>query len=548
MLTCSRYAIKQFRRGSILPTFRLLLIAALAVAVGSFTQYSQALGVDLENGSITFSLRQEPPNLDSSISADTTSGHMLRLMNEGLVRVSERGKILPGVAKSWQMDVMQVTFELRDDAKWADGKPVVAGDFVYAWRRLVDPTTGARGSTLFAHLIRNANEIMAGELPPEKLAVTAPDDYTLKVTLSHPAPYFLSVVSGTPYFPLRKDFVERQGERYAADAENLLSNGPFVVDEWIHGSKLKFSRNPHYWNQAELSLDALNVGYITADVRSLLNLYKSKELAVLELDEETLKDASRNDLPIRKARRNCIAWLALNMREDRLTHDQRVREAVRLAVDREGFVNRIVALPGTRKIDSPFTRELRGARTSFQREHPAETIDYDVQRARELIAEVRADRGELPPLVLLANETRQIEAEFIQGELINRLGLDVRVDKQTFKQSIAKMRAGDFDLTRVGFCGGVVTDPVVYANVFESTSPFNDVGYANPEYDALLQETRSTIDQVKRMAAFDAMQKLLYQDIPLIPTHQYSYVYLQDQRVAGLKRYPQVDFSRGYIE
>lgn len=504
-------------------------------------------GVDLENNSITFSLRQEPPNLDSSLSEDTTSSKVLRMVNEGLVAVDQRGRIQPAIATSWDVDVMQVTFHLRDNAKWANGDTVTAHDFVYSWRRLVNPETGARGSTLFAYLIRNAEEIMAGELPVEELGVEALDDFTFRVTLSQPAAYFLYIATGVPYYPLNQKFVESHGDEHAANAENLLSNGPFKMDKWVHNASITFSRNPYYWNQEAVNLDAMDVGYITADSRSLLNLYKSGEIAELELEEEILKEAVQNNLRIRKTPRNCIAWIWLNTREGRATSDRRIRESIRLALDRDAYVNNIVALPGTEKIDSPFTRQLRGVKSNFQREFPTPEIETDVNRAKAILAEVREEKGELPPIVLLANDSRQIEAEFIQGQLITKLGLDVKVDKQTFKQAIEKQRIGDFDLARVGFCGGSLTDPIAYASSFESSSPFNDGGYVSAEYDRLLNETRNTVDQTKRMTAFDQMQKLIYQDIPMIPTHQYSFVYLQDDRIAGIQRYPIEDFSKGYI-
>lgn len=504
-------------------------------------------GIDLENNSITISLRQEPPNLDSTLSEDTTSSKIIRLINEGLVGVNRRGQIVPRVAHSWDIDVMQVTFHLRDNAKWSNGDPVTAHDFVYSWRRLVDPKTGARGSTLFAHLVRNGEKIMAGELPPEELGVEAPDDYTFVVSLSQPASYFIYIASGVPYFPLNQKFVEAQGDEHAADAVNLLSNGAFKMDKWVHSASIELSRNPHYWDRGEVALDALDVGYITADTRSLLNLYNSGEIAELELEEDILKDAVNKNLRIRKVPRNCIAWVWLNTREGRATSDRRIREAIRLALDRDSYVNTIVALPGVERIDSPFTKQLRGVNSDFQREFPAPAIEHDVAKGRAILEEVRKEKGALPPIVLLANETRQIDAEFIQGQLISKLGLDVKVDKQTFKQAIEKQRNGDFDLARVGFCGGSLTDPIAYASSFESTGPFNDGGYNNPEYDRLLNETRNTIDQTKRMEAFDAMQKLLHRDIPMIPTHQYSYVYVQDQRLAGFQRYPLEDFSRGRI-
>ena len=220
-----------------------------------------------------------------------------------------------------------------------------------------------------------------------------------------------------------------------------------------------------------------------------------------------------------------------------------------MAFDRDSYVNNVVGLPGTRKIESVFTRRIQGVTSNFQRGHPAPVIKFDIKKARQLVAEAKTEMGvdEIPPVILLANETRQIEAAFIQAQLGTALGLEIRVDKQTFKQAIAKMRAHDFDIARAGFCSGAIRHPVFFAGVFVTNGPFNGGVYANPEYDRLMNVTHSTADQTIRMAAFGKMQQLLYEDVPIIPSHESSYVYLQDDAVRGLVRYPANNFSRGYI-
>lgn len=511
--------------------------------------HALAVGVDKIANTITISLQAEPPNLDSSLSQDTTSGLILNLVNEGLLRIGKRGNPEPAVAKSWIIGEQEITFTLREDARWADGKPVTAHDFVFAWQRLVDPATGAAGSTFFSYVLENAEDILAGQKPPKSLGVKALDDRTLHVQLSRPVPYILTVMAGTAYMPQREDFVTAQNGRFGADAENLLSNGAFTIEEWIHNSTITLKRNPQYWNAAEIRLEGLDVGYITSDVRSLLNLYKSHELAALRLSEEILSDAMDSGLKIKQAPTNCLAWLYLNLDESRVTSNRNIREAIRLAFDRDRYVNNIVGLPGTRKIESIFTRRIRGVKHNFQREHPATPAEFNIVKARGLLETARQEMGteKIPPIVLLANESRQIEAEFIQAQLGSALGLEIRVDKQTFKQAIAKMLAKDFDLARAGFCSGAIRDPVFFAGIFVTGSPYNNSGYSSQAYDELMAVTHGTADQVVRMNAFGKMQQLLYQDIPIIPTHENSYVYVESDSVAGLRRYPVVNFSRGYI-
>jgi oligopeptide transport system substrate-binding protein len=470
-------------------------------------------------------------------------------VNEGLVGIGKRGVIVPGVAESWELGVNQAVFHLRKNARWADGSIVTAGDFVYAWRRLVDPKTGAGGSTFFVYVLQNAEAILAGTKPPTSLGVEAIDDFTLKVKLSRPVPYLLTVLSGTAYMPLNRRFVKAQEGRLGADAENLLSNGPFKMDSWIHNSSIKMSRNQDYWDSDTIGLNSLDVGYITSDVRSLLNVYKSKDLAVLRLSESILSDAADTGFRIQKAPTNCLAWLMMNMRPGKVTSNLKVRQAIRLAFNRDRYVNNIVGLPGTRKIDSVFTRRVKGVKSSFQKEYPTPEIMFNIERAKQLIEEVRVEMGveKIPPIVLLANETRQIEAEFIQAQLGSALGLDVKVDKQTFKQAIAKMHSGDFDIARAAFCGGPLRDPVFFAGIFVSQGSYNFGKYNSSRYDELMAVTHSSANPTIRMDAFGQLQQLLYEDIPIIPTHESAYVYLEDDRVKGLMRYPIVNFSRGFV-
>ncbi|MBL4682848.1 MAG: hypothetical protein JKY88_19320 [Pseudomonadales bacterium] len=332
--------------------------------------------------------------------------------------------------------------------------------------------------------------------------------------------------------------------------QKILSEmAPIYLHSWIHASSLKLKKNSRYWNAEKVGLNEVNFGYITSDTRSLLNLYKTKELASLRLNEEILKDALEYGLRVQKAPTNCLSWIMFNLAEDRVTSNLKIRQAIRFAIDRDAYTNVIVGLPGTRKIDTVFTRRMQGVNGPFQKEYPTPEIGYDLSRARQLIAEAKQELGveKLPPLIMLINETRQIEAEFVQSQLINALGIELRIDKQTFKQSLVKMRGGDFDIARAGFCGGALRDPVFFAGIFHSQSSFNDMNFNNPEYDSLMALTHGTDDQIIRMRAFDKMQHILFTDIPIIPTIESSWVYVQDRQLKGLNRYPVTDFSRARL-
>ncbi len=523
-------------------------IVTLVLAL-SLSSLAMARAIDVDANRITLSLTSEPPNLDSSLSQDTVSNLILSLTNEGLVRLDRRGDIIPGVAERWIETPENITFFLRDSARWANGDPVTAHDFVYSFQRLVDPKTGASGSAFLVEAIKNAEKIMDGDLPPEALGVEAIDDYTFRVDMGQPAPWALYLLAGSGFYPLNQAFVEAQGERYGADAGNILSNGPFVLETWVHSARVELTKNQDYWNSDDIRLDEIDFGYITADNRSLFNLYKNQELAALRLDEQVIKDASSTGHRIMKVPQNCISYMYINHADDRPTSNLKLRRAIRAAIDRDSLVNNIVGMPGLKLIDSPFTEAMRTGNGRFVAEYPGPTISHDVVEARRLLAEAKLEMGvdEIPPIILLTNEARQVHAEYVQSQLKNALGLDVRVDKQTFKQYLAKMFDGGFDLTSSGFCAGSFSDPIAFAGMFKSDSPFNRSQFSNENYDALIEVTQSTYDQKTRMEAFDKAQFILFEEVAVIPTHQMSYVYVQHPKLKGLRRYPSVNFSTGFI-
>jgi len=510
---------------------------------------SFAKGVDFEANSITLGLATEPPSLDSTMSEDTSSGFLLGMLQTGLFNLDRRGKVVPSIAERWEINGLEATFWLNKNAIWQDGKPVTAHDFSYAWHRLVDPKTGAGGSTFFAYIFKNGKDILAGKKPLSSLGVQVIDDYTITITLSDPIPYLPTVLAGTAFLPLRQDFVEAQKGRYAADSENFLSNGPFVISSWVHSASIKLVKNERYYKADSIHLSALDFDYITPDQRALLNLYQSKDIAHVYLTAETMKAALSNRIKIRKSQTNCVAWLQINLSESRPTANLKLRRAIRMAIDRDAYANSIVALPGTRILNSFYSYSTKGVNSGFYDEYPQPVIKYDIPAAKLLLEEAKKELGvtKIPPLIILTSETRLLQAEFVQAQLANALGIEMRIDVQTFKQFLAKSDKSEYDIMGDGYCGGAMRDPVFFSGIFESTNQWNKFGYNSEAYDALLDVSRSSSNQQVRMDAFGKMQQLIFQDVVIIPTHQFSTVYAQDDRVKGLRINPNADFSRGKL-
>jgi oligopeptide transport system substrate-binding protein len=521
----------------------ITIVIATTVWLAAYSE-----GIDVGKNLIRLSLSGDPPSLDSSLTEDVDSHMVISHLQEGLVRLGRRGEIEPGVALRWEVEDRQITFWLRDDAKWSDGKAVTAEDFAFAWRRLVNPRTAAGGSTSHTYIFENATEILRGEKSLEALGVEVINPHTLKVKLSVQAPYALNLFTGPPYVPLRQDFVMAQNGQYAADTENLLANGPFMLAGWKHGASMKLVKNPYYWNRENVKLTTVEFAYMTADQRALYNLFDGGELADVRIYTDTLEEAMDAGHRIYKTSGNCSTWLGMSFEARKPTSNIHLRRAIRQAIDRDAYVSNIIGLPGSIKLESIFPAATRGVESSFQHEFPAKKISYDLEQARISLRRAREDfGGRIPPLVLLTYEVSSRRSEFIQSQLINNLGIDVRVDTQSLKQYVAKIMQGDYDIAGAGFCWGALTDPIAWAGLFAADSSWNTFGYDNAEYNRLEKLTHHTDDPVERMKIFGQLQNILFDDSVIVPLSETSRVYLQDRRLKRVLRFPVLDYSTGII-
>ncbi|MFN9926609.1 MAG: peptide ABC transporter substrate-binding protein, partial [Phenylobacterium sp.] len=316
-------------------------------------------GVDPATGTVTLALADEPPQLDSTRSTDTISSMVLGHVTEGLIRNGEGGALLPGVAERWEITPTTATFWLRADARWSDGKPVTAHDFVFAWRKAVDPKTASEYATIFFS-IKNAEAINKGQLPVSSMGVVAEGDRLLKVQLVRPVAYFDKLMVFKTFNPIREDFYYSTKGRYGADADTLLYNGPFKITRWVHGAHLRMEKNPHYWDSQRIKIQVLDFPYFSSDPNALINLYKDGKIALAGLNQENLNEAMLKRWPINRFQRGAVAYLEFNHREGRPTANIHLRRAIQLIVDPDEIVYRVIKLPGNRPARSLFPIWLDG--------------------------------------------------------------------------------------------------------------------------------------------------------------------------------------------
>lgn len=523
----------------------LVLLVAPMVAQGN--------AIDYKNKTITLALRQEPPQLDTTRATDQVSLKITGHIMEGLLRYDNRNRIIPAVAEKYHIDDKGALFYLRKNARWSDGKPVTAKDFVFAWRKTLEPSTASEYAFLL-YPIKNAEAINAGKMPSSALGVRAVDDYTLEVELSAPIAYFDSLVAFGTYSPIREDFYNSRKGRYGANAEDLLYNGPFRIVKWVHGARLVVEKNEHYWDKDNIKLNRIDWAYISSDTATRLNLFKDNRIAlVTNLDAETTQNALENRLRIRKFNDATIFFLEFNHRAGRPTSNKNLRRAIQLVFDPYEFAYQIIGVPGTLPGLSLFPVWLKGQHLRLRQEHPVPAVEIDYQKALQHLELAKKELGgEIPPLSLLVGDspTSRKQAEYFQGLFKNRLGLTILIDIQIFKQRLAKMTSGSFDIVAAGW-GPDVSDPITFGDLFSSWNLNNRGRYKNNQLDAWVRQAQQSVDPAERMPLFGLIQQHLHDNVVILPNYERTVIYVQNPALKGMVRRvvgPDPDFSRAWID
>jgi oligopeptide transport system substrate-binding protein len=509
--------------------FRLLQFLMLIVPIAVYGQ-----AVDFERQTITVALTQEPPMLNSIRSTDLVSFFILGHTNEGLLRYDSRGRLVPGVAESWKVYPDRLEFRLRSDAHWSDGSRIIADDFVFAWQRINDPAEAAPFAAIM-YPIKNAERIQKGELPIDSLGVSAIDDHTLVVLLENPCGHCLSLMPHGSFFPVKRAFYEAAGDLYGSQPAKLLANGPFELTSWTHGASLTLSKNASYWDEDSITLQQINIGYITEDNRTRLNLFVDQKIALVKLGGETIKDASSQGLRLSTFSTGGLAYLRFNVSESSVMQHKALRQAVQAIFDPAVFVNKVIAIPGYRPAYTFFPRWLRGVEGRFTDEYPVTPRKTDVNRGLALVSSVRSKITAPITLLTVASPTGSKVAEYLQGLLKQTLDLDVRVDQQTFKLYLDKSRKAQFDIAISSWYPDF-DDIMTYADLQASWNANNRGKYMNDDYDGWLRVLQEATEPKIRMDAAARLQDILLEDVPVLPTAETGSTYIQHPKLKGVIR------------
>lgn len=501
---------------------------------------------------IIHAMRGEPPNLNWMKLTDSESHTIVAHCGEGLMRWTTKtdGSVEGGVAERWEMSDKKAKFYLRKTAKWQDGKPVRAQDFVFAWQTVLKPETASEYA-FAVYPIKNAEAINTKKAPANTLGAKAIDDHTIEVEFEKPTPYFLSLLATPTYFPVREEFFNQKKDRFHADAADILCNGPFKITEWTHGDHLIMVKNDLYWNKGIVKIDKINVAYMTPDNSAKYNLYKDGKLDVLTpMGKDDVAKAPKDGIRVQNFPDGTIWYLEFNFRPGRPMNNKNLRKAVQYAfTDRNDYVSKVVGLPGTKPAMDFIPSTAKGDKKLFWQEQKSTAPKPDLATAKKFLEAAKKDfGGKLPTLVMLGDDTplADRELQFWQNLFKTRLGITLKIDKQIFKQRLAKMTAGEFDIVNAGW-GPDFPDVITFADLKSSWNENNRGRWKNDKYDELIRTAMSTIDPKVRMKAFADAMEIIQEEVPVLTTYERVQSWAAKQYISGVSRRifgPEVDFTR----
>ncbi|KQL54986.1 peptide ABC transporter substrate-binding protein [Heyndrickxia shackletonii] len=494
----------------------------------------------------------EIPTMNTFMAQDAVSYNAMNQVFEGLMRLGQDG-VTPVLGMAAEKptvskDQTVYTFKLRD-AKWSNGDPVTANDFVYSWRQAIDPKNSSPyGAYMMGGVIKNASEIAAKKKKPEELGVKAIDDKTLEVTLEHPIGYFESLMTFPLFYPMDQKYIESKGKEYASNSDNMVYNGPFTLTKWNGtGDSWTYEKNPNYWDKDSVKLSQINVN-VVKDPGTVINLYDTNKLdwGVLSgeyaaqyksnPDYKVLSDPSVYYLKFNQERSNQKTALA----------NTDIRKAISMAFDKEAMATTILA-NGSTAANGLYPKDfLKTPGGEDVRKANGDLVKYNAKEAKALWEKgLKAIGKSKVSLELLSGDTDSAKKmdEYLKGQLEKNLpGLTITLSEPPFKVRLDRDNKQDYDIEFAGW-GPDYLDLYTFSNLFLTGGDQNRMSYSDPEYDKLVNDAYSklgkgvTKDQYFQMQ-LDAEKILIQKDAAIAPIYQKAIAVLQKPYVKGIVKHP----------
>lgn len=500
---------------------------ATAAVVPAGVQLAEKQTLVRNNGS-------EVQSLDPHKIEGVPESNINRDLFEGLLISDVDGKPSPGVAEKWENKDFKVwTFHLRKDAKWSDGTPVTAQDFVYSWQRLANPNTASPYASYlqYGHIV-NIDDIIAGKKPVTDLGVKAVDDHTFEVTLSEPVPYFYKLLVHSSVSPVPKAVVEKFGDKWTQPA-NIVSNGSYKLKDWVVNERIVLERNTNYWDNDKTVINQVTYLPISSEVTDV-NRYRSGEIDMtynnmpIELFQK-LKKEIPNEVHVDPYL--CTYYYEINNQKAPF-NDVRVRTALKLALDRDIIVNKV-----KNQGDLPaysFTPPYTDGAKLVEPEWFKWSQEKRNEEAKKLLAEAGFTAEKPLTFDLLYNTSDLHKKLAIAAASIwkKNLGANVKLENQEWKTFLDTRHQGNYDVSRAGWCADY-NEPTSFLNMVLSDSSNNTVHYKSPAFDKLIADTLKATDEAQRSELYSKAEQQLDADSAIVPVYYYVNARLVKPWVGG---------------
>ncbi len=480
----------------------------------------------------------EPQGIDPHIVTGVPEHHILISLCEGLTIPNPNPKgsdgYIPGTAESWSIsdDGKEYIFKLNKNAKWSNGDPVTADDFVWSWKRILTASLGSQYPDMLYYLV-GAYEYHNGQIDNfDEVGVKALDTHTLKVNLKNPTPFFIGLLSHYSTWPVHKETVLKHGDIDDRNGEwtrpgNFVCNGPFQLKTWELNNKIVVEKNPHYYDASMVRLNEIHY-YPVSNVMTEDRMFRAGQLHLTSsMPTQKCPIYIEEKNPNLKIDPYMGTYFYRINTENETLSDVRVRKALAYSIDRQLLVDKV-----TQCGQIPAYSFTPPGSNGYQ---PSTEIPYDPVLAKQLLAEAGySSDNPFPKLEILfnTNEGHRKVALAIQQMWQNELGIEVELVNQDWKVYLSREMVGDFQISRAGWIGDY-EDPNTFLDLMRPNRGNNKTGWENMDFDALVEEANTINDQDKRYELLNEAEKILIDNMPIIPLYTYVRVYQLSPDVKG---------------
>lgn len=506
----------------------------------SASSSSSSTSSEAKKQEIAISLPTQLSTLDTTQTTDKNTFTIAQQIFEGLYRFDDDSNPVPGLAKSVAIsdDGKTYTFQLRDNLKWSNGTVLTAADFVFAWKRLVDPATQGPNAYLLDSVV-NSYDVRTAAKPVSELGISAPDDQTFVVKLAQAQPSFLSVVSIAWLAPQNEAYVTEQGDDYGKTSENLIYSGPFALEDWDQtGDDWTLVKNKNYYDAKEVKLATVH-GSTVKEENTGINLYQSGELDLTRISGQYVQQYSSEKGFVSH---NDVAnyFLDFNKKAGTALANVHLRKAIALAIDKTSLANNVLN-DGSKALNGLIPANLYANPDTKEdfRNYSGSYNTYDLTKAKKEWQQAQADLGDSVKVDLLVSDDDNGKkiSEYIQSQLQDNLsGLTITITPQPKNNVNQSRRDKNYELSLSGWIAGS-SDLDSYFNLYKTGSAYNYGAYDNDEYTTLVEKARTTDanDPDKQFADYKQAEAILLEkDAAQVPLYQSASNYLINPKIKGI--------------